>query len=118
MAINWDFLTTYDNVQDQYDQFIELFTTLYNLSFPLISFKANKNHYSMNPWMTKGLLVSRLHKNKLCHDSVKRPYDPLLSTYKSYRNLYFRILTASKKMYFQTQLEANQANSKKTWENN
>jgi hypothetical protein len=79
MAINLDFLTTFDNVQDQYDQFLELFTTLYDISFPIITFKANKNYYRMNPWMTKGLLVSRLRKNKLCHDSIKHPYDPYVS---------------------------------------
>jgi hypothetical protein len=70
----------------------------------------------MNPWMTKGLLISRIQKNKLCHNSVKLPFDPHLSQYKSYRNLYFKTLTASKKLYFQKHLELNQTNAKKSWE--
>jgi hypothetical protein len=115
-AINWDFLNTFDSAQEQYDQFNELFLTLYNQYFPVNTIKINKNFHRLNPWMTKGLLTSRIRKNKLCHDSVKFPYDPFISRYKTYRNLYFKVLTASKKLYFQNSLQRNQSNSKKTWE--
>ena len=37
------------------------------------------------------------------------------STYKSYRNLYNRVLRSSKILYFETQLRLNQKNHKVTW---
>jgi hypothetical protein len=91
-AINWDFISTFDSAQEQFDQFIELFLTLCDKYFPIISFKVNKNFHRLNPWMTKGLLTSRREKNKLCHNSIKFPYDPYVSRYKTYRNLHFNPL--------------------------
>jgi Reverse transcriptase (RNA-dependent DNA polymerase)/Endonuclease/Exonuclease/phosphatase family len=115
-AINWEFLGTFDCVNEQYNHFSETFNTLYDLYFPLTPFKVNKNFQSINPWMSKGLLISRRQKNLLCSISVKKPYEPYLSNYKKYRNLYFRILRVSKQLFFQTQLKKFQTDSKKTWE--
>jgi hypothetical protein len=58
-AINWDFLSNMDCVDDQFLQFSDTFNTLYNLYFPITSYKINKNYQNLNPRMTKGLLVSR-----------------------------------------------------------
>jgi hypothetical protein len=63
-AINWDFLNTF-NTQESYDQFSETFFSLYNLYFPLIKSKVNKKVHKINPWMSKGILISRFKKIEL-----------------------------------------------------
>jgi len=114
--INWNFLSTFEETQDCYDSFSETFSSLYDLYFPLTSKKMNKNHHSFNPWMTKGLLVSRCHKIFLFSQSVKFPFEPNISNFKNFRNLYSKTLKASKKLYFQSELFKHQSDSKKTWE--
>jgi hypothetical protein len=66
--------------------------------------------------MTQGLLVSRRRKNLLCSLSIKKPFEPHVTNYKNFRNLYFKILKLSKQLFFQTQLKKHQSDSKKTWE--
>jgi len=115
-SINWNYLSTYDNTQDCYDDFADSFYSLFNLYFPLKTKKFNKKYNKINPWITKGLLVSRVQKNVLCKLSLTHPIEPYISKFKTYRNLYAKLIKASKKLYFQHQLKKYQSNSKKTWE--
>ncbi len=55
-SINWDVLPNFDNTQQSYDYFSETFLSLFNLYFPLLHKKANKNNNPMNPWMIKAYL--------------------------------------------------------------
>ena len=115
-TINWDFLSTFASTQESYDHFSETFLSLYNLYFPECSKFINKNVHSIFPWMTKGLLVSRLKKIYLCKINLKKPSVSSSMEYKNYRNLYAKILKASKKLYYQNQLIKYQSDCKKTWE--
>ncbi len=114
--INWNFLNTNDSVQKQYDDFSDVFFSLYNISFPPIRKSINRNNHSYNPWMTKGLLISRTTKIKLCKLSFLYPFEPHISNYKIYRNLYASILRTSKKIHYQHALTKYQADAKKTWQ--
>ena len=114
--INWNNLLADNSVQTCYDNFSDIFFTLYNLHFPLITGNINKNTNSINPWMSKGILTSRLRKIVLCKLSLTHPYEPHLTDYKNYRNLYNKIIRASKKLYFQNELTKHQSDMKKTWE--
>ena len=115
-SINWDILSSYDSTQDTYDCFSETFFTLYNLHFPLLSKKLNKNVHGFHPWMTKGLLISRCKKISLCKSSIKHPSADTISIYKNYRNLYAKIIRASKKLFYEQQLVKYQSDCKKTWQ--
>ena len=66
--------------------------------------------------MTKGLLASRSKKILLCKLNLKKPSETTLSDYKTYRNMYAKILKASKKLYYDNQLVKYQSDCKKTWE--
>ena len=81
--------------------------------FPVLSKKANKNNIPMNPWMSKGLLISRRHKILLCSKSLKYPTTNNKNIYTNYRNLYSKIIKAAKKLYFQNKLSNNQLDAKK-----
>lgn len=115
-SINWNSLTALQNAQEQYDEFSDVFLSLYNISFPLIKKTINRNNHAINPWMTKGLLTSRLTKIKLFKLSVQNPFEPFISNFKAYRNLYAATLRTSKKIYYQTTLRKYQTDAKKTWE--
>ncbi len=115
-SINWLPLKEFTDVQLAYDYFSETFFSLYNLYFPSITKKINKNFHPINPWLTKGLLVSRRNKITLCSLSIKQPTHENITKYKLYRNLYAKILRNSKKLYFQKKLIEYQSNTKKTWE--
>ena len=115
-AINWDNLLSVESTQACFDNFLDIFLTLYNLHFPLITGNINKNTNCINPWMSKGILTSRLQKIALCKLSISLPFEPHLSNYKTYRNCYNKIVKSSKKLYFQNELSKYQSDMKKTWE--
>ena len=115
-SINWDLLSSFGSTQESYDYFSETFLSIYNVQFPLLSKTVNKNIFGFHPWMTKGILISRLKKISLCKASVKHPSPLAISTYKNYRNLYAKIIRASKKLYYEQQLSKHQSDSKKTWQ--
>ena len=65
--------------------------------------------------MTKGLLISRNNKLTL---HKKAPANPNLfyNSYKLYRNVFNRIIRASKQMYLDDNFKKYQKNPKKTWD--
>jgi hypothetical protein len=65
--------------------------------------------------MTGGLLVSRRTKLTLQKKSLAVTTVANISAFKSYRNTYNRVLRASKKMYFDSNLKKSKKNPKKTW---
>ncbi len=115
-SINWLSLKEFDTTQAAYDHFSDIFFSLYNIHFPCITKRINKNTHPINPWMSKGLLVSRQNKISLCTQSIKHPSPNNISKFTQYRNLYSKILRESKKIYFQNKLLEYQSDIKKTWE--
>ena len=70
----------------------------------------------MNPWMSKGLLISRRQKITLCTQSLKNPHENSVKLYKDYSNLYAKLVREAKKNYFHSELIRYQSNARKTWE--
>jgi len=66
--------------------------------------------------MTQGLLVSRQTKLKLHKISIHTPSPVNIQSYKNFRNLYNKILRASKKLYFDKNLQLAKKKPKKTWQ--
>ncbi len=89
---------------------------LYNLHFPLREIRFNKNHHTIEPWMSKGLLISRSKKYELASLSAKNPTPNSISIFKAYRNLYNKTLRAGKKLYYESELSKNVNNLKRTWD--
>ena len=105
-----------NSTQHTYDYFSETFLTLFNLYFPILTKKPNKNNHPMNPWMSKGLLISRKQKIFLCTHSLRNPTRANKENYCNYRNIYTKMIKLAKKMYFQDKLAKHQSDVKKTWE--
>ncbi len=96
-SINWDVMSNYQDAQYSYDYFSDTFLTLFNLYFPILHKKPNKNNNPMNPWMSKGLLISRRHKTFLNTKYLKNRTETNKLAYTNYRNLYDKVIKQAKK---------------------
>ena len=97
------------------DTFLKEFHEIYELHFPEVKKKFNKNFHRKEAWMTGGLLVSRRMKFQLGSLSVGDPSETNISAFKLYRNLYNKTVKAAKKLYYENELQKNQKNIKQTW---
>jgi hypothetical protein len=112
-SISWQTVREEEDPQIAYNVFSDIFFNLYELHFPKREIKFNKKHHNLEPWMTKGLLVSRLEKIRLSSFASKHPTALNLQNYKSYRNLFNKMVRCAKKMYFEKELAKNVSNLKK-----
>ncbi len=115
-AINWELIYSLDNSEDAYNYFLETFLSLYDIFFPLTKTRFNINYHKVDPWFTSGLLRSRREKIKLDKIATKSRSDLDITKYKTYRNLYNKVVRNAKKLYFNEQLSKHQSNMKKTWQ--
>ncbi len=115
-GINWSEVTDCEDPQSAYNRFSDIFKNFFELYFPLEHRKPNRNFTKLEPWFTKGLIIS--HKNKLLlGKTAARVGNPdSRAKYKHFRNIYNRVVRLAKKLYFERELIANQSNLKKTWE--
>lgn len=67
-----------------------------------------------NPWITKGILKSIKHKNKLYTKYLKSKSQNILLTYKKYRNKLTHIKEMSKHNHYEG-LFKTASNSSETW---
>ena len=114
-AETWDSVYTSNCPQLAFNMFSDKFFSLYNLFFPLQTRKFNKNIHKLESWYTNGLMVSRREKIRLEKVATCTPSEENISTFKSYRNLYNKLLKAAKKLYFEKELCSAKCNLKKTW---
>ena len=108
----------YDSISDPQlalNNFSDTFTLLYDMHFPLTTKKFNKNFHKIEPWITSGLLTSRWKKIELEKFLLVNPSPASKTLFKTFCNVYNKILRSAKKMYFEKQLFLNQSNAKQTW---
>jgi hypothetical protein len=115
-TLQWGTTLQQNNTDDSFKCFFDDFLPLFDLHFPIIKKKFNRNFHRVNDFMTAGLLVSRRNKNLLHKKSITDPSPQNLDNYKRYRNLFNSLLRKSKTHYFETNLQNNEKNPKKTWE--
>jgi hypothetical protein len=89
---------------------------LYEVYFPVVTTKFNRNIHSIEKWFSKGLLISRANKNKLSKACLTCPTQENINKFKLYRNTYNATVRAAKKLYFDKQLKLAQSNLKKNLE--
>ena len=113
--IGWSDVLDCQDPENAYNIFWDLFSTLFNLHFPLRQFKFNKNFHKLNSFMSTGLLTSRRKKLKLYKLYLSDKTGLNFSNYKSYRNLFNKLIKASKKLYYENELQKNQKDPKAMW---
>lgn len=115
-ALNWVEVCNTDDVNQAYNKFYEIFTLHYNLCFPLVVHHNNKSQVPKNPFMFPGLLRCRGTKENLSKLAKLNPTDFNISKYNRYRNIYFKSIRTSKKLYLRNKLHRALGDSKKTWQ--
>jgi Reverse transcriptase (RNA-dependent DNA polymerase) len=114
--LHWNDVLVTDNVNDCYNVFWGTFKTLYDLHFPIVTKRFNRNYHKANNFMSVGLLTSRRTKINLLKISLTEPNHENTERYKQYRNLYNKLIRIAKKNDTIERLNKCKKNSKKTWE--
>jgi len=114
-SLNWASVILENDPDSSLNAFSDLFYTLYDNYFNPINVNFNKNKHSINKWMTPGLLCSRKTKNILMKASIIEPSAANVSAFKTFRNLYNKLIRIRKINYYHEQIELNKSNLKKTW---
>jgi hypothetical protein len=113
--LTWDSVLQSVDVNDSYNNFWTDFKQIFDLCFPVSKPKFNKNLHKINKFMTQGLLISRMTKLKLHKVAIQTPSTVNLQNYRCYRNVYNRLVRASRKWYFDDGLKKAKKDPKKTW---
>jgi hypothetical protein len=87
-SLSWNDVLESENVDECYDIFWDYFSNLYDLHFPLVKTRFNRNHHKISEFMTQGLITSRRTKLNLLKINVVTPCDENKQKYKHYRNLF------------------------------
>jgi hypothetical protein len=114
-VLSWNSVLACNNVDEAYNLFWNDFKTLFDLHFPLKLQKFNKNLHSKNKFITQGILVSRKRKIELLKNHVKTRSPVTKELYTNYRNMYNRVIRASKKLYYRDHIRNNRKDPKKLW---
>ena len=112
--VDWNEVLSETNVNTSYSLFIKKYLGIFNKCFPLRQIPRSK--FRNKKWITKGLLVSIKHKNRLYRQYKKKPNcNRLKVAYRVYSNKLLNILRSSEKKYYTDLLLQNKANSKNLW---
>ena len=88
---NWQEVLNSSDTQSAYNAFHDKFFQLYELFFPLIKTKFNRNIHKLEQWYTQGLLTSRITKLKLDKIASQCPSVQNIQCFKQYRCTVFII---------------------------
>ena len=77
--------------------------------------KQSINNTKLNPWMTKGLLVSRFKKNELHSKAIRIKTKDTFFTYKSYNKLFVKLCRKARSLYYENFYKKYQSDSRKLW---
>jgi hypothetical protein len=114
-GINWNRVTSKQDVDDALDEFLDTFHTFYELNFPLRKRRFNRNFDRLNGFMTKGLMTSRRQKNVLFNKQIRHPTHENVDGFRRYRNIYNSLLRKSKKLYYDDQINKAKSKPIKLW---
>ncbi len=81
---------------------------LYELFFPKKKVRFNRNIHKASPFMTAGLLISRKTKNDLFKLQLSNPDLVNVTKYRTYKQNYFKIIRAAKKLNSKQNLKLTQ----------
>ncbi len=99
-----------------YDLFHNKFFDLFNIVFEEKEKKFNRNVHKIEPWMSLGLLTSRLRKDELSKIYSKTRTIEDHTIYNTYKNLYNKLLKNMRKLYYQKEIQKHQGDLKNVWQ--
>ena len=113
--VDWSKVFHSSDPNKAYDEFLNIFTSLYDIYFPIKKIKIKSKNLA-SPWITTGIIKSSKRKQMLYEKWLKRKTTYNNEAYKNYKRLFETIKEKSKKNYFNKHLKNYQKNVKKTWD--
>lgn len=111
---DWQDLNLNNNANVTYDNFLNIFTSLYNDCFPIVTKKIKINNYH-KPWITPGILISIRKKNNLYKKWLIKRSNESLAKYKGYKNRLTYIIRNAEKLYYENRFLELSNDIKNTW---
>ena len=113
---DWSQVEHQDEPIIAYNTFFEIFQNQYDAYCPVVSKKSkNKRLIPRNPWLTKGLLISRQTKEKLLRDKTLIKTQDAKDKFYTYNSIYTKLIKRSKKMHYVNKFSEARGDCKKTW---
>ena len=102
---------------EAYNNFMQIYKSLFEISCPVKTTKINNKYIKREPWITSGLLVSSINKDKLLRRKLHKPNmeRERENAYRAYCRIYNKTKRAAKTKYYAGILEERKYSIKDTW---
>ena len=111
---DWEALYSENHADIAYNEFLKIFSKAYNSVFSDIQVNV-KTKTILSQWIAKGIKKSSKNKQKLYKKFLKERAYNSERRYKNNKNLYAKIKSSPKKLYYKNQLLKYVNNLKGTW---
>ena len=108
-------VTAHEHPDIAYEQFMNIYADAYEEAFPLKTIKVRKKLIKQEPWVTKGLIISSINKDKLFRKKLNKPNEININNFTKYNKIFNKIKRAAKKMYYTNIFATYKTDSKQTW---
>ena len=108
-------LTSSDQIDLHFDNFVSGFRTCLNKYAPLKRASRKKRKLLSKPWITKGIFVSIRKKQKLYVTHYLKGNEIQKKFYKTYANKLTKLKTLSKKLYLESEILNSRQDMRKFW---
>ncbi len=105
-STNWSAVYVLNDAESAYNQFLSLFTDLYDYHFPFITRTSGKARNNQ-PWMSQGIINSCNYKHKLYKRYLRNPISTNERKYKDFRKRLTTNIRAAKKNFYAHRLDVN-----------
>ena len=93
---------------------MNIYIDAYEEAFPFKTIKIRKKFVKQEPWVTKGLIISSINKDKLFRKKLTKPNETNITQYKRYNKIFNKTKRAAKKTYYADIFKTNKTNCKQT----
>ena len=115
-VIDFSFISNLQCANIAYNEFMNLYTTEFEKTFPLRTKRKKGKFIKREPWVTQGIINSCRNKHELFKIKLSKPTIENITKYKNYNRIYNNLMRTAKKQYYSRLIEENKSNMKKMWQ--
>ena len=112
LNVDWSLVLNSSICDFAYDNFITIFSAIFNKNFPLITKAVQKSHNK--PYITQEIKELIIERNRLLKKSIKYPLT-YYQQYKQHRNQVTKEIRNSRSKYFRSRLQSCTGDAGGTW---
>ena len=103
-CVNWQCLDQFENANEKYDHFLNIYVELYKKCLPLKTFKNKNKNTNKKPWVTKDIVKLSKKKHLLYRKYLRNRTLVRKESYKKCRNILNNLSRESKRKYYDSKL--------------